>query len=137
MNNIENKLKNLTAFEMCPADLFREIEDKTCLMALSPRGVLAKSGDPVAEVYIVLYGTIKLQDRLSSKKSVIYSFLSRGDFFGAFLDLRNYNVYPCDAVAVDDCGVLKIPVAVFQKLIKVHPPILQSIWQQMNDQLHD
>jgi len=137
MVNNNLTFSNLSILASCPPEILQDIHSQSEILSLRPREILATANSIVHDIFIVLHGSIKLQSNYTGKKEVIYHFLSRGDIFGASIELEQKSFYPSTAMAIDNCGVLKIPFKLFTKLLRRHPPALHILWQQMSKQLID
>ncbi|HEX7674767.1 MAG TPA: Crp/Fnr family transcriptional regulator [Bdellovibrio sp.] len=137
MHPTELKLSSLPAFETCPLEALLELQEKSDFVTYKPRAVIAEKKHAADFVFVILFGTIKLQQKLNPAETVIYHFLSRGDIFGASIENSSSGTYLSDAVAVDHCGLLKIPTLDFHKTLHRHNSIMKALWTQMSMHLSD
>lgn len=134
---IYRKLQSFEFFRsMSDVDL-KGIASRGEVIHLSHNRPLFKEGTKIEAVYLILYGSFKIQQVPPDQEAVIFNFLSRGDFLGiAMAGVKNAN-YPASAIANEESAVLKFPLKYFQEEFLQRPSLRQIINQQIAERFFE
>jgi CRP-like cAMP-binding protein len=88
--------------------------------------VLFLRGDPGASLYVVEEGAVKLVLASDAGKEFTLDLLGPGDCFGE-LALLDGEPRSADAIAQDDCSVLLLPRADFDRFLDAHPRAARAL----------
>lgn len=136
-NSILRKLQSFECFQKLSELELATIASPAELIHINHSRTLFKEGTAIDSVYLVLYGSFKIQQKTRKQDAVIFSFLSRGDFLGvAMAGLRNA-LYPASAVANEESAVLKFPLKFFNERLMHYPAIREIIGQQVADRFFE
>lgn len=122
-------------------DFLRHLNDRE-LRSLSPyfelihtshREVLFKKGQPIEHIYLVLYGSFKIQESLDKGAVKIFNFLSQGEFLGVAMAGLPQPRYPTSAVANEDSTLLKIPIGFFFDRLMLIPELRRKVNRQISE----
>lgn len=128
--------KKLQGFEffrsLSPLEL-QEVASHCEVLHIKSNHVLFSESSLIDAVFLILYGSFKIQQKTQAKEPVIFNFLSRGDFLGvAMAGVRNA-VYPASAVANEESAVFKFPLKYFNAHFMQHPHLRLVVTQQIAD----
>lgn len=110
----------------------REISPYFELVHTVHREMLFEKGQPIEHVYLVLYGSFKIQEAVD-KSVIIFNFLSKNEFLGvAMAGLPNPR-YPTSAMSNEDSTLLKIPVGFFFDHLMQIPELRRRVNRQISE----
>lgn len=136
-NSIVRKLQSFDYFQGLSELDLATIASQTQLVHLNHSRPLFKEGTAIDSVYLILYGSFKIQQKARNQDAVIFSFLSRGDFMGiAMAGVRNA-LYPASAIANEESAVLKFPLKFFMETFLHHPSLREVISKQVADRFFE
>lgn len=107
MTDVLNKLKNLECFQSVPEKTLMELSSQFEVMYVKQREVIFKEDTPIKDLYIVLYGSFKIQKKVARSTPVILNFLGRGEFLGIAMAGITIPKYPASAIASEDSALLR------------------------------
>lgn len=111
----------------------REIAPYFELIHCTQRDTLFEKGQPIEHIYLVLYGSFKIQESIDRDAVKIFNFLSQGEFLGvAMAGLPNPR-YPTSAVCNEDSTLLKIPVGLFFDHLMQIPELRRRVNRQISE----
>ncbi|MBF0327998.1 MAG: Crp/Fnr family transcriptional regulator [Nitrospirae bacterium] len=84
------------------------------------RNAIFSEGDPADWLFILVKGKVKITKLSNEGKELILEMISPPDFFGGLAVVKGFP-YPANAVAVEDCEILKMPKSAFLKTLEKHP----------------
>lgn len=96
---------------------------------------LFHTGDPANNVYVLLFGSVKLVRSNPEGKERIVHLLLRGEMFGAAVALQPGGVYPVTAIGLEHTGFIEISGTVFKNVFMKHPKIGQTLVSQMSERI--
>lgn len=133
MSNIINILKQQDFLrKYSERDLLR-ISRCFELIHTTHRQVLFEKGQPIESIYLVLYGSFKIQETLEQNTVKIFNFLGQGEFLGiAMAGLPNPR-YPTSAISCEEGTLLKIPVDFFFDTLMQIPPLRRRVNCQISE----
>lgn len=134
---IYSKLQNFDFFQgISPIDL-KGIAAHGEIVHLGHNRPLFKENTLIEAVYLISYGSFKVQQTPRGRDPVIFNFLNRGDFLGiAMAGVKNAN-YPASAIANEESAVIKFPLKYFQEEFLQHPSLRQIINQQISQRFYE
>lgn len=134
---IYRKLQCFEFFRGIPEVDLKSIASRGEILHLSHNRPLFKEGTRIDAVFLVLYGSFKIQQVPPDQEAVIFNFLSRGEFLGiAMAGVKNAN-YPASAIANEESAVLKFPLKYFQEEFLQHPTLRQIINYQISERFFE
>ncbi|WP_415061781.1 Crp/Fnr family transcriptional regulator [Bdellovibrio sp.] len=121
LSDVTRKLKSLDVFNALSDRDLKEISPHFEIIHLRHREVLFVEDAPIQDLYLVLYGSFKIQKKVSNSTPVIFNFLGRGEFLGiAMADIAQPR-YPATAIANEDSAILRFSRDFFLSiLVQVH-----------------
>lgn len=128
--------KKLQSFEffrtLSPLEL-SEVAAHGEVLHVKSSQVLFLEGSRLDAVYLILYGSFKIQQKTQAKEPVIFNFLSRGEFLGVAMAGVKNAAYPASAIANEESAVFKIPLSYFNAHFMHHPGLRLIVTQQIAD----
>lgn len=98
--------------------------------------VIFKEGDPVAGIYFVYSGKVKVHKKWGSEKELIIRFAGKGDIFG-HRGLGHETQYPVSATALEPVTVCFINLDFFQATLKVNYAFIYRLLLFFADELQE
>ncbi|WP_347358693.1 Crp/Fnr family transcriptional regulator [Bdellovibrio sp.] len=133
MSNIVNILKKQDFLRKFSERDLREISPYFELVHTMTRQVLFEKGQPIEHIYLVLYGSFKIQETIDRDTIKIFNFLSRDEFLGvAMAGLPNPR-YPTSAISNEEGTLLKIPVGFFFDTLMQIPDLRRRVSRQISE----
>lgn len=134
MSDMMHKLASLSAFSALSEKQLKEMVPYFQICHAKNREVVFKEGDPIDNIYIVLYGAVKIQKELPlSPAPVILNFLGRGDFLEVAVLDSILHQYPSSAVAMEDSALLYAPRSFMKDLLVKAPEVRHSVCRQVSE----
>lgn len=96
---------------------------------------LFHTGDAAHNVYVLLFGSVKLVRSNPEGKERIVHLLLRGEMFGAAVALQPGGMYPVTALGLEHTGLIEIAGPVFKNVFMKHPKIGQVLVSQMGERI--
>lgn len=115
------KIKSLEKFKALSEESIQALADCCSYVEISRNKILFKSSQQAEYIYIILYGSFKLQDGESKDNIVIYDFAGRGELIGMIHAVLQEPTYPFYAMSNEDSGVLGVALEDFNRLIQGYP----------------
>lgn len=131
--DITQRLKSLDCFRDVPEWILKNLSCQFEVVYIRQREVLFKEDTPIKDLYIVLYGSFKIQRKIPSSTPVILNFLGRGEFLGVAMAGLNYPKYPASAIANEDSAVLRFDRDFFLKELMKMDGVLSAVNQQIGE----
>jgi len=136
-NSVLRKLQSFDCFQKISDLDLATIASRAELIHINHSRTLFKEGTEIDAVYLILYGSFKIQQKARNEEAVVFSFLSRGDFLGiAMAGLQNA-LYPASAIANEESAVLKFPLKFYNDTLLQHPLLRAVINQQIADRFFE
>lgn len=102
------------------------------ILLYDPRDIVFKRGDIVQYVYLILYGSIRLQGSEGAlEDKVIYAFRRSGSLLGIFCYLEKSHHHTATAVCMENTSLLEIPAEPFLKEVYNHNPLREEVHRQL------
>jgi len=130
-NSIVRKLQSFDYFQGLSELDLASIASQAQLVHINHSRPLFKEGSAIDSVYLILYGSFKIQQNTRHKEPVIFSFLSRGDFLGIAMAGVHNALYPASAIANEESAVLKFPLKFFNEKFLQYPSLRLVISHQV------
>jgi len=124
-----DQLKTTPLFSHC-SDLFLSaIKEVVELRSCEPGETIVGQGEPVAALYLVRSGFVKLSQRFGEGDLAV-SYLSKGMTLGEVeLLVEDLDGWQVTATAVEHAELVEIPAQVFADLVDSSPKIEQELWR--------
>lgn len=119
--------------ELTKKDL-EELESLCTTHDYKKRSVVFSEGEASEWFYILTKGKIKITKLSQEGKEIILEIIQPTDFFGAIAVVRGFP-YPANAVALEDCEILKMPKAAFSKILAKYPMISTQMLTNLIDRV--
>jgi CRP-like cAMP-binding protein len=120
---------------MPPDPLPASLESGSTVRVLAPGDLLFRQGDPVAAIYKVESGRLRLIRRTVDDHLVILHTARRGEFFAeASLFAEAYH---CDAVAAEQSGVRVYPKTTVMDALRNDPALAEAFMARLARQLQE
>ncbi len=134
---IYRKLLSFSFFKTIPELELKAIASQSQIVHVGHHQPLFTEGSKIESVYLVLYGSFKIQQTPPNQEAVVFSFLSQGDFLGiAMASVKNAN-YPASAIANEESAVLKLPLQFFIERFMQHATLRQIIHLQISERFFE
>jgi len=127
-------IKNLPLFNSLSDEELLNMLDECEIVPLKKGEILFSAGYPATHVYIILSGCTKLVRSNPDGRERIVHLLLRGEMFGAAVAMQG-GFYPVNAIALEDCIVMKICTKAFQNYFLRHPKLGQHLIAQLGERL--
>ncbi len=102
------------------------------MVHLESRQVLFHKNDPVDKIYLVLYGSLRMQSLpLAQSDAVIYAFKRAGCLLGIFTYLESSHQHSATAVSMENTALLAIPSPVFMNEVVRSPRLRDEVHRQI------
>nr|WP_295899107.1 Crp/Fnr family transcriptional regulator [uncultured Bdellovibrio sp.] len=141
MLDVTQRLKSLDSFNPLGETSLKELSSHFEIVYVKNREILFKEDTPLQDLYIVLYGSFKIQKKGSNSSPVILNFLNRGEFLGIAMAGLTYPVYPATAVANEDAALLRFSrnyfLNVLMKIDSVRATVTRQISERFLEFQHD
>jgi len=100
-------IKKVSIFNTLSAEEVKELTRYLLSEKFSKKEFIFAEGDPSEWLYIVKTGKVKITKLSNEGKEIILEIISPHEMFGGIAVVRGFP-YPANAVAMEDCEVLKI-----------------------------
>lgn len=133
MMDMVNILKNQEVFRRLTDRELQGIAPHFRLIYCQHRQILFQKGDPIENVYLVVYGSFKIQEILGSSAIKIFNFLSKGEFLGVAMAGLPNPQYPTSAQSNEDSTLLQIPLQFFFDELMQIPEVRKAVNRQISE----
>lgn len=133
MTNIEEKLRSLKIFDSCSVKDFKELALHFEMIYLKNKEILFKENAPIDTIYIIFYGSIKIQKTLLHADPIIFNFLGPGQFLGVAIAEVNKPTYPATGLANEDSAVLACSTKFYFDVLLRMTAIREIIHKQIRE----
>lgn len=131
-----SNLKEISIFQGLSDAKLKEIEPFPIKRTYRKKDIIFSEGDPSDWFYFVLKGEVKITKLSMDGKEIILEIIHPADFFGGLAVLRGFP-YPANAVAREDCEVLRISRENIKTILDRHPDLMMKIMQSIGDRVRD
>jgi CRP-like cAMP-binding protein len=99
---------------------------------LEPRQCLFQKGDPVEIIYLVLYGSLRMEsEEVLPGENVVYAFKRAGCLLGIFAYLEISHRHTASAVSMENTALLEIPAKLFLAQAAHFAPLREEVHRQI------
>lgn len=133
MTDVAHRLKSLDSFSPLSETTLRELASHFEIIYVKNRDVLFRENTPINDLYVVLYGSFKIQNRTPDSKPVILNFLGRGEFLGIVMAGLASPKYPATAIAIEDAAILRFSKEFFFKVLIQIESIRTTVNRQLGE----
>lgn len=133
MQDTVRKLKSLDIFQSVAEKNLKEMASKFEIIYIQRREVLFEAGQPINIIYLILYGSFKIQKSFRDSDPVIFNFLGSGQLLGVAIADSAKSTYPATAVANEDSAVLLCSREFFYDSLFQIPSIRAAVNQQIRE----
>lgn len=132
MTNIPMRLQHFEMFRNLSERDLIELSSFMEMVSLKGKETVFKKGRPITDIFLVLTGSVKIQDCISGKKTKIFNFLGRGEFLGVAVAGLPNPQYPATARCNEDSSFLRIPINFFFKALMQIPEVRFEVNRQIS-----
>jgi CRP-like cAMP-binding protein len=93
-------------------------------------------GEPVANIYFVYSGKIKIHKRWDAEKEIIIRFAQPGNILG-HMGLGNEPIYPVTTTAIETSVICAIDLDFFESTLNVNPKLTYSLMKLFANELQE
>jgi NTE family protein len=115
-------------------ELMKGLAEEAELVAIKKGDLVVREDDPGDALYVVVSGRLQAYTRLSSGAERIFASYSNGDCFGE-MPLLSGETHWANVRALNDSVLLKIPRAVFDKVVSRDPRVAVGLSQRMGQRI--
>ncbi len=135
--SILRKLQSFDYFQKLSTLDLAAIASHTDLIHVNHGRTLFKEGAAIEAVYLILYGSFKIQQKARNEDAAVFYFLSRGDFLGIAMAGLSHPFYPASAIANEESAVLRLPLKFYNDIFLQHPSLREVINRQISDRFFE
>ncbi len=108
---------------------------KSHYQIVEPNTLIFNHGDPCRKMYFIISGRIKLQEvDPETGRNLVLFLLSQGDIFD-FICMLDNGPHSLDAVSMDECHLLSIPISAIHQLIDQNPSLNKTLLPYLGTQM--
>ncbi|MCX6218638.1 Crp/Fnr family transcriptional regulator [Spirosoma sp.] len=96
------------------------------MLSFKKKDVIFSEGSPVAGVYFVYSGTVKIHKAWGSNKELVLNFARKGDMIG-YRALGNDQILPITATALDEVTICFMTLPFFELFIQSNQPLTYAL----------
>ncbi|KYG64517.1 hypothetical protein AZI85_03625 [Bdellovibrio bacteriovorus] len=133
MNEIVRRLKSLDGFNKASELELKQWASFIKCIRHSAREVLYRKNDKITEIFIVLCGSVRVYDSVSSSEKKIFNFLGRGEYLGIAMAGLPAPKHPATVQCIEDSTFLSIPLSVYNDLLKKIPEVRDLVNRQISE----
>lgn len=127
--DLNRLLSSLSMDKVLPDSL---LGTRSRIVHLEPRQALFYKNEPVSNIYLVLYGSLRLQNLDEAKgETIVYAFKRAGCLLGIFAYLDSSHKQPATAIAMENTALLEIPAPVFLAEANQFQPLKEEVHRQI------
>lgn len=133
--DVAQRLKNLELFYRFNHRELSQMAGEAALKSFSNKESLYKNGDRQKAIYLVLTGSVRLQNDLPSQEQKVLAFLGRGEILGIEALWASSGRTAHTAISNEDVSTLEIPIEIFRKRFLTVSAIHEEVLRQLNNRL--
>lgn len=133
MHDINNLLRNLDLFRGLSEREMKKISPYLEVVHVPNKQMVFLKGEPIENIFLILYGSVKIQETLDKRTTKIFNFLTQKEFLGVAMAGLPQPRYPACAQSNEDSTLLKIPLHLFFNVLIKIPEIRQAVAQQISE----
>ena len=127
-------IRNVSLFKDLADAEYKELEPYLASVSFKKREEIFSEGDQPEWFYLVLNGKVKITKLSQDGKEIILEVISPTDIFGGVAVIRGFP-YPANAVAMEDCTVLRISRKNLMRIVDRFPNIMYHVALQLGDRM--
>lgn len=131
--DVTRKLKSLEIFSSLPDRDLRELSSHFEIVHIKQREALFEEETSIQDLYLVLYGSFKIQKNVRHSGPVILNFLGQGQFLGIAMADISLPKYPATAIANEDSALLRFSRDFFLNELMQIPTIREVVKRQVGE----
>lgn len=135
MNNPKD-LKQIPLFSGLSEVEIKEISSYVERKSFRKKEQIFAEGDPSNWFYILVDGKVKITKLSHEGKEIIIELISPVEFFGGFAVLKGFP-YPANAIAMENCSVLKISRRNLMGIIERFPNLMYDITANLGERVRE
>lgn len=133
MSDMSQKLRSVGLFQSLTDKELKALAPQFKIVHAKNRSVLFEENNPIDNLYLVLYGSVKIQKNDATGSPVILNFLGRGELLGiAMVDLFA-PFYPATAIAIEDSALLCFSRNLFKETLVKIPAVKDTATRQVGE----
>lgn len=133
MSDVVRRLQNLHVFRNLSERDLIELASYMDLTYLRHKEMLFEKGQPIKNIYLILSGSVKIQETIPHSETKVFNFLGRGEFLGVAMAGMPNPQYPTSARCNEDSIFLKIPLFFFFNTLMPLPNIRSEVNKQISE----
>ncbi|QDK44838.1 Crp/Fnr family transcriptional regulator [Bdellovibrio sp. ZAP7] len=133
MGDLAHKLHNLEIFSSVRERDLQEMAYYMKLLPLPSRELVFEKDDPIQYIYLILSGSVKIQECTAAGDVKIFNFLGRGEFLGITMASLPLPKYPATVRCQEDCVLVQIPLDFFNHTLLNIPRVKSEVTRQITD----
>jgi CRP/FNR family transcriptional regulator len=127
-------IRNVSLFKDLSEAEYKELEPYLASVSFKKREEIFAEGDQPEWFYLVLSGKVKITKLSQDGKEIILEVISPTDIFGGVAVIRGFP-YPANAVAMEDCTVLRISRKNLMRIVDRFPNVMYHVALQLGDRM--
>jgi CRP-like cAMP-binding protein len=135
-NNHHCDLKSCFLCQQCLPEWIPAIDANRKSLHFKKGETIFSEGDPVAGIYFVFSGKVKVHKKWGTEKELIIRFAQKGDIFG-HRGLGHEAYYPISATAIETVNVCYIDLEFFRTTLKVNYDFMYHLLLFFADELQE
>lgn len=133
MVDVVRCLRNLDIFKDHSERDLKKIASYLEALSLAPKQMVFMKGQPIKYIYLLISGSVKIQETSHSNETIIYNFLGRGEFLGVAMAGLSEPRYPTSAQCNESCLLLRAPLHTFFGTLMQIPEVRATVNQQISE----
>ncbi|KYG62667.1 hypothetical protein AZI87_15355 [Bdellovibrio bacteriovorus] len=133
MDEIVRRLKSLDGFNKASELELKQWASFMRCVRHSAREVLYRKNDKINDIFILLCGSVRVYDAVSTSERKIFNFLARGEYLGIAMAGLPTPQHPATVQCIEDCTFISMPLSVYNDLLKKMPEIRGVVNRQISE----
>lgn len=133
MADLARRLQNLDVFKNLRERDLIELASFMDIVSFNSREMLFEKGQPIKHIFLVLAGSVKIQESVTPDETKIFNFLGRGEFLGVAMAGLPKPKYPTSARCHEDSVFLRIPLFFFFNTLMQIPEVRTEVNKQVSE----
>lgn len=133
MTDLALRLQNLEIFSSVRE---RDLKEMAYFMKQIPfhnKEMVFEKDAPIHHIYLILSGSVKIQETSEPGDVKVFNFLGRGEFLGITMASLPSPKYPASARCQEDCVLVQIPLSFFIQTLMHIPAVKAEVNRQISD----
>ncbi|MDR3753176.1 MAG: DUF1003 domain-containing protein [Terracidiphilus sp.] len=128
-------LKSVPLFSLLDDDETAILAGQVEMKKFAPRERIYKAGDPAAQAYVLISGSVQVTTVDEDQQEVIVDEPGKNDFFG-FASMLEQTPHQTSAVALEECACIEVSRSDIAVLIQRKPDAGMDLLTTLGHQLH-